>query len=905
MAITSGLSSGGPGNLGVSVVVTLANDGQVAKRLNTLRNSVKAVSTAFKTNITLSKQLETSYSKLSVSALKASANISKLKTSLGVANRTGTVHADTTGKIVKANNASAAASNNASKASKTQITRVAEQERQLGAYYTMQAKGIQLNKTSINKMGVLEKQYTKQHGSVKNLRAHHVKLSEQWQTGNKTIDSMNKRLNNLRWTMVNVMFAVMALVAVYKLLQAPTKWGMEMETLFTRIQVVTGTTAETAKKAIIALRNDTMFSLEEMGGAYLEFTKQGFSAGEAMSALPAITSLATVGFTTLDEATKIVAQTLHEFSLEATDSAHVADVLAKAANLSAADVETFGIAMSYAGPIAAQAGMEFEETAAALSILSNMGLKASKAGTSYAAALTKIINPTDAVQEKARALGVSFFDAEGDMKSMTEIIAQLTAALSTLTDESKLEFLSEMFGRRGGRAIMGLMTAYEQGSGSIDAFTAALDDQGYASRKMAEINETSAAKMKRTWGDIKTSLVGVGDKFNNFFGNILENLHIVVESNEWEKLRQQLESLGVTVSKEVPSLGLEKEIRDIYAKQASSFINYRSGTTSSEEHTKNIDEYDDFLDEKTKLMIDDLNKEASAFKRFLNITKYIRMEQGREGALIKWARTQSDAAEKEFQRLYIALAHQIKPTQELLLNLESKDMIRVGMKIEGVEDFEAFKTSMLNIDDAMEGMTLDSKIKLLTDMMEENALVQGKLQSLGTPLERMKIYYEDIERIVEQINDREINVGGSLDNANKYIIDFKNGVFNVRNATEDTADGFQNLSDIVRLIGTDLDVWDTGLAGIISQTEELSKEYKELLDPKQLTDIIKISEKFKTISEDKGFGLLSDSTQSNFLEDYDKVLEYEEEITKLAKELNDLTVEYNGTSYSGKEFEMI
>ena len=189
-----------------------------------------------------------------------------------------------------------------------------------------------------------------------------------------------------------------------------------METLFTKVEVVTGIAADGAAESIAKLRRNTMFSMEEMGGAFLEFTKQGFNAKEALEALPAITALATVGFTSLEESTKIMAQTMHEFNLEAEDASHIADVLAKAANMSAADVETFGVAMSYAGPIAGQAGLTFEETAASISILSNMGLRASKAGTSLAAALTKMMKPTDVVEKQMRDMGLSFFDAEGEMK---------------------------------------------------------------------------------------------------------------------------------------------------------------------------------------------------------------------------------------------------------------------------------------------------------------------------------------------------------------------------------------------------------------------------------------------------------------------------------------------------------
>ncbi len=366
-----------------------------------------------------------------------------------------------------------------------------------------------------------------------------------WGGLNPQLDKANKFLNNLRWSMVNLMFAMAAIGAVLSPFILLTKYGMELESLFKRIEVVTGTAMETAKAGVERLRAGTMFSMEEMGKAFLEFSKQGFNAADTMQALPSITALATVGFTDLDTATRIVAQTMHEFGLKANDAAHIADVLAAAANQSAADVETFGVAMSYAGPIAAQAGLSFEETAAALSILSNMGLSASKAGTSFAAALTKIMRLTEDTKETMKELGISFFDSTGQMKDMDTIVRELSAVLGDLPDEERLEFLVQTFGRRGARAISGFMTALETGQGTISTFTTAIDQQNYAIQRMEDVHTTTAARLKTIWNDVKMSFNDVGTAFNNMLANMLEDIQAASLEKRMTKIRDRMRQIGM------------------------------------------------------------------------------------------------------------------------------------------------------------------------------------------------------------------------------------------------------------------------------------------------------------------------------------------------------------------------
>src|SRR5699024_3628301 len=101
------------------------------------------------------------------------------------------------------------------------------------------------------------------------------------------------------------------------------------------------------------------------------------------------------------------------FGLEASEAAHVADVLAENANRTNSSVAETGEAMKYVAPLARAAGLSMEETAAAISIMANAGIQGSQAGTTLRGALSRLSRPTDAMTTAMEELGVSFYDSNG------------------------------------------------------------------------------------------------------------------------------------------------------------------------------------------------------------------------------------------------------------------------------------------------------------------------------------------------------------------------------------------------------------------------------------------------------------------------------------------------------------
>lgn len=167
----------------------------------------------------------------------------------------------------------------------------------------------------------------------------------------------------------------------------------DFESSMLRVKAISGATGEEFQSLTDLakeLGSTTAFTAREAAQAMGFLAQAGFDVREVHQALPKVLSLAAAGQLDLAEAADITASVLRGFGLEANQSGRVADILAAAASKSNTSVQQMGEAFKFAGPVASSMGVSLEETAAALGVLSNAGLKGSLAGTGLRMVLVKM-----------------------------------------------------------------------------------------------------------------------------------------------------------------------------------------------------------------------------------------------------------------------------------------------------------------------------------------------------------------------------------------------------------------------------------------------------------------------------------------------------------------------------------
>jgi len=278
-----------------------------------------------------------------------------------------------------------------------------------------------------------------------------VRAEDQMSTA---MNSMASRLENTGRKMRNVGAGMTAAITapVVGLGAAALKAYAGYEDVMTEIQARTQATADemdAMSAQALKMGSDTKFSATEAAQAMLELTSSGSDAAEAMEQLPAVLDLAAAGALDLKTAADGVTDVLSMFNMEARDSQRVVDALAKASGSSSATVNDLMQAMQNVGPIAAQMGMNVDQTAAALAVFAENGIKGSEAGTNLRSMLLNMTRDTTKVQETWHDLGVSMYDAQGNMRDLDAVFKDLNAAMAGMSMEEQNRIAANLAGSYG------------------------------------------------------------------------------------------------------------------------------------------------------------------------------------------------------------------------------------------------------------------------------------------------------------------------------------------------------------------------------------------------------------------------------------------------------------------------
>ncbi len=296
---------------------------------------------------------------------------------------------------------------------------------------------------------------------------------------------------------------------------AAVKVGSDFEAQMSRVEAISGATGkelDDLREQALELGADTAFSASEAAEGMENLAAAGFETTEIMDAMPGLLDLAAASGEDLASSSDIAASTLRGFGLEASEAAHVADVLAENANRTNSSVTETGEAMKYIAPMARACGISMEETAAAIGLMANAGIQGSQAGTTLRGALSRLSKPTDAMITAMDELGVSFYDSDGKMKSLSEQVAMLEGAMTGLTDEERNNYLVTLYGQE---ALSGMLALIQTGSGDLDALTASFEScDGSAAATAATMRDNLQGSVEELGGSLETLGIHIYDSFS-------------------------------------------------------------------------------------------------------------------------------------------------------------------------------------------------------------------------------------------------------------------------------------------------------------------------------------------------------------------------------------------------------
>lgn len=190
----------------------------------------------------------------------------------------------------------------------------------------------------------------------------------------------------------------------------------------------------------------TKFSATESAEAMEYMAMAGWKTKDMLNGIEGIMNLAAASGEDLASTSDIVTDAMTAFGLsaegttkivkdgftkEVANATHFADVLAAASSNSNTNVSMLGESFKYAAPVAGSLGYSVEDTAVALGLMANSGIKASQGGTALRTMLTNLAKPTDTVAGAMKYLNISLSNNDGSMKSLKELMDDLRKSFGT------------------------------------------------------------------------------------------------------------------------------------------------------------------------------------------------------------------------------------------------------------------------------------------------------------------------------------------------------------------------------------------------------------------------------------------------------------------------------------------
>jgi TP901 family phage tail tape measure protein len=281
---------------------------------------------------------------------------------------------------------------------------------------------------------------------------------------------------------------------------ASVKTGMDFDKSMSQVAATMGVTVDqidNLREFAQEMGRTTAFSATQAADALNYMALAGYDAEKSMEMLPNVLNLAAAGNMDLARASDMVTDTQTAFGLTTKRTAQMVDEMAKAASTGNTSVEQLGDAFLTVGGLAQELNgglVELDdgttatvdgvqELEIALTAMANAGIKGSEAGTHMRNMLTKLSDPTDEGTQALEAMGVAIFDDEGKMRSLRDIMGDLSGAMADMTQENKIKTVTALFNARDLSSAEALLNAIGQDWDDIGE--SILDAQG-AAEQMAQ-----------------------------------------------------------------------------------------------------------------------------------------------------------------------------------------------------------------------------------------------------------------------------------------------------------------------------------------------------------------------------------------------------------------------------------
>ena len=278
------------------------------------------------------------------------------------------------------------------------------------------------------------------------------------------------------------------------------KTGADFDSAMSKVASISGATGsemDALRDKAREMGSKTKFSASEAADAMSYMAMAGWKTSDMLNGIEGIMNLAAASGEDLATTSDIVTDALTAFGLKAEDSGHFADILAAASSNANTNVSMMGETFKYAAPVLGSLGYSAEDSAIAIGLMANAGIKSSQAGTALRGAVVSLAKPTDTVSAAMEQYGISLVDSSGKMYSLRELMEQLRQKLGGLSEAEQAQAAASLFGREAMSGMLAIINAspsdFEKLTNAVDTCSDTVDGYNGTTEKMAATMQDNLA----------------------------------------------------------------------------------------------------------------------------------------------------------------------------------------------------------------------------------------------------------------------------------------------------------------------------------------------------------------------------------------------------------------------------
>lgn len=311
---------------------------------------------------------------------------------------------------------------------------------------------------------------------------------------------------------------------------AAVKTATDFEAGMSEVKAISGATGsefDALRDKAIEMGAKTKFSASDSADAFKYMAMAGWDASQMMDGIAGIMDLAAASGEDLATTSDIVTDALTAFGLQASDSAHFADVLAQASSKSNTNVGLMGETFKYVAPVAGALGYSIEDTAVAIGLMANSGIKGSQAGTALRSTITRLAKPVGEAKDAVEELKISITNTDGTMKPLSQTMVELREKFAGLTEEQKTQYAAMLAGQEGMSGLLAIVNASDE---DFQKLTDEINNANGAAEDMASVMmDNTAGAVEQLKGALESAGILIGEKLTPYIRQLAEWITGLVE----------------------------------------------------------------------------------------------------------------------------------------------------------------------------------------------------------------------------------------------------------------------------------------------------------------------------------------------------------------------------------------